>query len=119
MTNYEIDTRVPMIISTPGMNSGVFPTKGKHTQQLAELLDLFPTLCELTGIETPDFVDGVSLVPVLKAPDTAVRQVASSQYYRKVKKDGKEYMGYAIRTPTHRMVEWREFSTGKVVDSEL
>ena len=28
-------------------------------------------------------------------------------------------MGYSIRTPTHRMIEWREFETGKVTAREL
>ena len=117
MTNYEIDTRVPLIISAPGMQTGKFPTAGKQTHQLAELLDLFPTLCEMNGVDTPDFVDGKSLVPILKDPHTAVREVASSQYYRK--QNGEAYMGYAIRTLTHRMIEWRHFSTGEVAENEL
>ena len=117
MTNYEIDTRVPLIISAPGMQSEEMPTAGKKTQQLSELLDLFPTLCELTGIETPDFVDGKSLVPILKDPSASVHAGAISQYYRKL--GGKKYMGYTIRTATHRLVEWRDFSSGKVTETEL
>lgn len=117
MTNYEIDTRVPLLISAPGMKRGTMPTAGKKTTQLVELLDLFPTLCELAGIDTPSFVDGTSLVPVLKDPATSVHDAAISQYYRRL--NGKEYMGYSIRTATHRMVEWRQFSTGKMVSREL
>jgi len=117
MTNYEIDARVPLIISAPGMKSGELPTAGKQTEQLAELLDLFPTLCDLTGIETPDFVDGKSLVPIMKDSEAGVHEAAVSQYYRK--SDGSEYMGYAIRTMSHRLVEWREFSTGQVTAREL
>ena len=117
MTNYEIDTRVPMIISAPGMKSGDMPTAGEKTGELAELLDLFPTLCDLTGIETPDFVDGKSLVPVLEDPNSSVHDGAISQYYRKT--GGDELMGYTIRTKTHRLVEWRNFATGEVVTQEL
>lgn len=112
MSNYEIDTRVPMIIAAPGME-----TAGKQTDQLAELLDLYPTLCELAGIDIPDFVDGKSLVPILNNVDQPVHTAAISQYYRK--QDDEEYMGYAIRTPTHRLVEWREFATGEVTMREL
>lgn len=112
MSNYEIDTRVPLIISSPGMK-----TAGQSTDSLAELLDLFPTLCELTGIEIPDFVEGTSLVPVLNDPLATVNEAAFSQYYRN--HEGRQYMGYAMRTPTHRFVEWRDFTTGAVTAREL
>ena len=114
MTNYDIDTRVPLIISAPGMK---LPTNGKQTDGLAELLDLFPTLCDLSGIEMPEFVDGKSLMPILKDVSASVHQGAVSQYYRKLKSE--RYMGYTIRTNTHRLVEWRDFSTGEVTATEL
>ncbi len=113
MTNYEIDSRVPLIISAPGLQQ----TAGQQSDELAELLDLFPTLCELAGIDTPDFVDGSSLVPNLKDVRVRVNDAAYSQYYRNF--EGHEYMGYAIRTNEHRFVEWRDFSTGDVTAREL
>lgn len=112
MTNYEIDARVPLIISAPGMK-----TAGQHSDSLVELLDLFPTLCEMTGIEVPDFVEGKSLVPVLQNSAAAVREAAVSQYYRR--HEGSEYMGYSLRTDRHRYTEWRDFTTGEVVDQEM
>ena len=117
MTNYEIDARVPLMIRAPAMNTEAMPTAGKQTDQLVELLDLFPTLCDLANIDTPDFVDGKSLTPILADPNANVHQAAVSQYYRRVKKG--EFMGYSIRTPTHRMIEWREFATGKLAAREL
>lgn len=112
MTNYEIDARVPLIISAPGMK-----TAGQKTEQLAELLDLYPTLCDLAKIEKPDFLDGKSLVPVLDDVDEGVNKVSVSQYYRRL--NGEEYMGYSIRSDTHRMIEWRDFGTGEVTAREL
>lgn len=112
MTNYEIDTRVPLIISAPGLD-----TDGQRSNELAELLDLFPTLCELAGIEKPDFVDGTSLVPSLRNTDAQIKAAAFSQYYRNF--EGSEYMGYAMRTNDYRFVEWRNFSTGEVTAREL
>lgn len=112
MTNYEIDARVPMLISTPGMK-----TAGSSTQSLVELLDLFPTLCELTGSEIPEFVEGKSLVPILREPAARVHQSVLSQYYRR--HEGTEYMGYSMRTDKHRYIEWREFGTGKMKFQEL
>ncbi len=112
MTNYELDARVPLIISSPGMK-----TAGQETQQLAELLDLYPTLCELAGIDIPPFVDGKSLVPILQDVNTPVHSQAMSQYYRKF--EGREYMGYSMRTDKFRFIEWRDFETGSVTAREL
>ncbi len=112
MTNYEIDTRVPLIIASPDLD-----TAGQPTEALAELLDLFPTLCDLAGIETPDFVDGSSLLPALKETSAQVDSAAFSQYYRR--HQDREYMGYAMRTDSYRFVEWREFGSGSVTAREL
>ena len=112
MSNYEIDTRVPFIVAVPGLKSA-----GQSTDIPVELLDIFPTLCDLTGIPTPGFAQGESLLPLLKKPAAKPDRVAHSQYYRR--HDGGEYMGYAMRTATHRFVEWREFGTGKVTAREL
>ncbi|TWT84614.1 Arylsulfatase [Planctomycetes bacterium CA13] len=112
MTNYEIDARVPLIIANPEMK-----TAGQTTDQLAELLDLYPTLCELAGIDSPDFVDGRSLVPVLKDTTTKVHDTAMSQYYRYL--DDRQYIGYSMRTDDYRFIEWRDFETGSVTDREL
>jgi len=112
MSNYEIDTRVPLIISAPGLS-----TAGQSTESLSELLDLFPTLCDLADIEIPDYVDGTSLLPVLRDPKATVNAVAYSQYYRNY--EGESYMGYGMRTSTHRFVEWRDFETGVPTAREL
>ncbi|KLU05610.1 Choline-sulfatase [Rhodopirellula islandica] len=112
MTNYEIDARVPLLIAGPGVECA-----GQQTNQLAELLDVFPTLCEMAGIEVPEFVDGSSLVPILKDVEATVHDGAVNQYYRR--HEGKQYMGYSVRTRDYRLVEWRDFSTGEVTAQEL
>ena len=112
MSNYEIDTRVPLMISAPGVSQ-----PASQSEDLAELLDLYPTLCELAGLEIPEFVQGTSLVPNLRDPSVRVKSAAYSQYYRRL--NGQQFMGYAMRTDTHRFVEWREFETGKVTELEL
>lgn len=74
-TNYEIATRVPLMIWTPGMR-----TRGHSTDALVELVDLYPTLCELTGVPIPDHVEGHSFVPLLDKPNQPWKQAAFSQY---------------------------------------
>ncbi|MEO1526821.1 MAG: sulfatase [Planctomycetota bacterium] len=113
MTNYEIDTRVPLILAAPKFSK----TAGRSSDALVELLDLYSTLCELSDVETPEFVEGKSLVPLLNDPQSRVRDAAVSQYYRRF--EGKEYMGYALRTEQYRYVEWREFASGEVTTREL
>jgi len=61
---FEEALRSPLIISVPGMNN-----PGTKTDAVVETLDLFPTLCELTGLELPDFAHGKSLVPQIKNPN--------------------------------------------------
>ena len=60
-TNYEIATRVPLLIWTPDMPQG---SRGKSTDALVELVDMYPTLCELTGLAVPEHVEGISLAPL-------------------------------------------------------
>ncbi|QEG02867.1 Choline-sulfatase [Stieleria maiorica] len=112
MTNFEIDARVPLIISAPAMK-----TTGQSTESLAALLDLYPTLCELTGLQTPDFVEGKSLVPILRDPQSNVHQSVISQYYRT--HESSEYMGYSMRTDRYRYTEWRDFASGTMKFQEL
>lgn len=56
---YEQDVRVPLILSGPGL------PKNETRDQLCYLLDLFPTLCELTGAPIPPSVEGKSLLPAI------------------------------------------------------
>lgn len=74
-TNYEIATRVPLIIWTPDMQ-----TRGEKTEALVELVDIYPTLCELAGVAVPEHTEGHSFVPLLDKPHQQWKQAAFSQY---------------------------------------
>lgn len=76
-TNYEIATRVPMIISTPNMPANI---KGQKTDALVELIDMYPTLCELSGIELPDHLEGHSFAPLIEDPGQTWKKAAFSLY---------------------------------------
>jgi len=74
-TNYEIATRVPLMIYSPKMKS-----HGEKTNALVELVDIYPTLCELADIPLPDHLEGKSFVPLLEDPHQTWKTAAYSQY---------------------------------------
>lgn len=99
-TNFEQATRIPILVVAPGVTR-----PGSATRQLAESVDLFPTLAELAGLPAPVLpqpLDGISLVPVLKAPEVHLRDHAYHVY-------PKRSLGRAVRTQRYRLVEWRRF----------
>ena len=53
----------PLVIYYPGIEKA-----GVKTDALVETADIFPTLCEITGIPVPDFKQGQSLTAILKDP---------------------------------------------------
>jgi uncharacterized repeat protein (TIGR03987 family) len=117
MTNYETDTRAPLIVRAPdglGAGSGV--------SALVEFVDLYPTLVELAGLPIPDHLQGTSLVPLMIDPGLPWKPAVFSQFLREgiwVAPDGIEYMGYAVRTDRYRYVRWVNWETGEIVAREL
>ncbi|TAJ14533.1 DUF229 domain-containing protein [Marinilabiliaceae bacterium JC017] len=94
-TNFEQATKAPLIISAPSY------AHGQHTSSMAEFVDIFPTLCELSGLDTPEVLEGESQVPALEQPETMVKDYALSQYPR-----GINVMGYSLRTERYRLTVW-------------
>ncbi|WP_146400927.1 sulfatase [Planctomycetes bacterium CA13] len=76
-TNYEIATRVPMMIWTPDMPSS---SRGATTDALVELVDMYPTLCDLVGIDQPSHLEGTSFKPLLEDPEQKWKTAAFSQF---------------------------------------
>ena len=63
---YEHSIRVPLMIAGPSI------PKNKRSDALCYLRDLYPTICDLTGIATPKSVEGKSLKPVITGKQDAV-----------------------------------------------
>ncbi len=107
-TNFELDTRVPLFIRIPGMDTG-----GRKIKTPVELLDIFPTLVEIAGLPTPRQLEGQSLLPLIQNPNRTIKTAACSQFPR-----GKR-MGYSIRTDRHRLTLWISQTTNQVEATEL
>jgi len=114
-TAFELDAHVPLIIATPDHEGG------QRSDALVELLDIYPTLADLCGLEAPETLEGVSLRPLLENPAASVKAVALTQTPRPNYLRGKmpETMGYSVRGDRFRYTEWREFATGRVQAREL
>ena len=101
-TNFECDTRVPLIVRDPRMKPG------QITDRLVELIDLYPTLCDLTGIQTPSHCQGRSFRRLLENPESGHRYSAYSSY------PAWKSMGHSIRMKNFRYTEWFHNDTQKI-----
>jgi arylsulfatase A-like enzyme len=91
-TLFEDSARVPLILSTPGMQ-----TRGQRTDSIIEMIDFYRTLSDLAGLpEPPDYVQGVSMAPVIHNPDVSLRESALMYYWN----------GYTLRTSRYRYTYW-------------
>jgi arylsulfatase A-like enzyme len=106
-TNFEQATKAPLIISSPKL-------KSNKTNAQTEFVDIFPTLCELSGLKIPEKLDGVSLVPLMKNPKSSVKEYSVSQYPRsgndpetdRLGYAAPKVMGYSIRNAQYRYTVW-------------
>jgi len=92
-TLFENAANVPLIIATPGAKAA-----GKVTECPAEMIDFYPTLADLCGLESPLNLSGVSLKPALNDASARPRVDALTQYD----------VGYSLRAGQYRYTEWGE-----------
>jgi iduronate 2-sulfatase len=92
-TNFEMDTRTPLMFRFPGM-----PEPGVATDAMVEYVDIYPTVVELAGLPAAPDLDGKSLVPILNDPAKEGRPFVLSQFARPFKPSCPEVMGYSVRT---------------------
>ena len=92
-TLFDNSTRVPLIFSGPGIESNI-----RIENSPVELIDIYPTLMDLTGIELPDHVVGKSLKPVFENNNFKTRNSALTRWRN----------GYSIKTENFRLTKWGE-----------
>ncbi|MGF1582303.1 MAG: sulfatase [Gemmataceae bacterium] len=96
VTLFDIGARVPFIVRVPDMTKA-----GSRSEAMVELVDIYPTLLELTGLKAHEPLHGTSLVPVLRNPN---RKGSKAYAYSVVRRGNK--LGYAIRNQHWRYGKW-------------
>jgi uncharacterized sulfatase len=102
---FEESARVPLIVSAPGRRA-----RGRASQALVELIDLYPSVVDLCGYEPPPHVEGQSLAPLLDNPDRAWKTAAFTQVSAP-----NDIVGRAVTNGRYRYIRW----TGPHPDEEL
>lgn len=108
---YDHSIRVPLMMAGPGI------PENQKSDSFCYLLDIFPTLCDLTGLPTPETVEGRSLKPVIENPSATVRESMHFAYkgVHRAARKGKykliEYMVNGKRTSQLFDLETDPFET--------
>jgi iduronate 2-sulfatase len=113
-TQFELDNHVPMLIKVPGQKSA-----GSKTDALVEFVDIYPSLCELAGIDLPKHLQGKSFVPVVENPDVNWKEGALSYWPLGRTNPEKLIMGYTVQTDRYRYTEWIKKSSGELLARDL
>jgi len=94
-TLWEVGTRVPMIIAGPGV------ARGKVCRRPVQLLDVYPTLLELAGLNKDDKLEGHSMVALLKNPDAEWPHMARTSFGPG---------NYSLRSERYRYIHYNDGS---------
>ena len=94
-TLFEASLRLPLIVSIPGQTH-----TGIKTNALVELVDIYPTLCDVCHLPLASELEGISMLPVIEYPTHSWKTAAFSQ----LRRDDVE--GFSIRTEQYRYTEW-------------
>jgi arylsulfatase A-like enzyme len=107
---FENTLRIPLIISDPRSAKS-----GLSSDSLIELIDIYPTILELSDLEIPDHVVGRSFAKLINRPSMPFRKSALSQSHARVTQPNlkkENIFGYSVRTEQFRYTEWAKGTHG-------
>ena len=89
---YEHSMGAPLVFSGPGI------PEGGESSTFCYLLDIFPTLCSLVGVDPPPGIDGLDLSPVWKGEVASLRDSVFTSF-RDLMKAVRDHRWKLIRYP--------------------
>ena len=96
LTDFERAARVPLIVSAPKAKS-----HDSKSRALVELVDIYPSLCELAGLPMPSHLEGTSFAPLLDSPARPWKSAAFTQVVHG------NATGRSLRTNRYRFTQWQ------------
>ncbi len=93
---WEEATRAPLIWVAPGVTP-----EGVICERTVDFVSIYPTLCELAGLETPNHCDGVSIAPLLRNPDAQWDRPALTTH---------GFNRHAVRSSQYRYIRYEDGS---------
>lgn len=102
---FEVGTRVPLIVVAPGMKAN-----GSAAVPPVQSMDIYPTLCELCGLNLPVGLEGHSLKPLLADAKAKWEHPAFT-----IAGQTAENLGVAVRTDKYRYAEWAGGKNGAML----
>ena len=105
--NFEKVLHTPLILRAPGKKANI------KTDALVEYVDVYPSLCELAGLEKPFHLQGKSFVPLAENPDLQWKEAVYSRWIH----------GETVVTQNHTYTQWyndnsKEVETRMLYDLE-
>jgi len=116
-TNFELDNRIPLIISAPG-NTKI----GTKSDAIAEAIDIYPTIIDPCGLQASGPLAGLSLKPILTDQSVEIKNVAFSQFirpYGAISGKPVTHMGYTVRNKEWRCTIWYNTKNDSIEFTEL
>ncbi|MBA2112871.1 sulfatase [Bremerella alba] len=106
-TLFEQAARAPLIVHAPGQK------RQGACDRIVEFVDIYPTVADLAGVETPDNLAGRSLRRLINNPHAEWNGQAITQVLRPADdRLGEMVMGCSIRTDRYRYTEWSDGKYG-------
>jgi arylsulfatase A-like enzyme len=97
---HEESVKIPLVIKVPGRKYAVGRRQSAVCSSFVELIDLYPTLAELAGLEYSEHLQGKSLVETLIEPKTQVRDMVFT-----VSQGGRTF---GLRTDQYAYIQYDE-----------
>ena len=98
---YDHSLRVPLIFRGPGIPAG------QRRDGLCYLHDVFPTILDLAGLETPSGCEGASLVPALTGRDAEMRDCVFGAFQRSQSLGDDDSTQRMVRRGNLKLIETR------------